>query len=67
MEKMINVPVTEQELDLLIAGLGELPAKMAFNLIGKMARIKNENAVPAPPTPPGGSPESSPGASPDRP
>jgi len=44
---MINLPVTEQELDLLIAGLGELPTKMSFNLVGKLARIKQESQAPA--------------------
>jgi hypothetical protein len=43
---MINLPVTEQELDLLIAGLGELPTKMSFNMVGKLARIKQESQVP---------------------
>jgi hypothetical protein len=46
-ERTINLPVTDAELDLLIAGLGELPTKLSFNMVNKLARIKQETQVPA--------------------
>lgn len=38
----MNIELTEQEVDIVIAGLGELPAKMTFNLLAKIVRIKAE-------------------------
>jgi hypothetical protein len=39
--------VTDAELDLLIAGLGELPTKLSFNMVNKLARIKTESQTPS--------------------
>jgi hypothetical protein len=46
-EKTANIPVNEQELDILIAGLGELPTKLSYQLVTKLANIKQTmNAGP---------------------
>jgi hypothetical protein len=39
---MINLSVTEQELDLIIAGIGELPTKIGYNIVAKLANIKQQ-------------------------
>lgn len=41
----MNIEVTEQELDLLLAGLGELPTKVGYNLVTKLAQIKQKHAA----------------------
>ena len=45
---MFNLELTEQEVNIILAGLGELPAKHSIELIGKIkseceAQIKKEN------------------------
>lgn len=34
--------VKPEELDILIAGLGELPSKISFNLINRLGRIRQQ-------------------------
>lgn len=36
---MFNLELTEQEVNTVLAGLGELPAKHSFELIGKIKEI----------------------------
>ena len=36
---MFNIELTEQEVNTILAGLGELPAKHSFELIGKIKDI----------------------------
>lgn len=43
----MNIEVNEQELDLLIAGLGELPTKMGYQLVTKLAQYKQQANAPA--------------------
>lgn len=63
---MITLNVNDQELELLIAGMGELPAKMGFNLIGKLVRIRAESAAQNPASAPAVPLDSSPETSSDR-
>lgn len=39
--KEINLKLTEQEVNLIISGLGKLPAEISFNLIIKVTELIN--------------------------
>ena len=43
MDKIYNLPVTEAELNILLKGLGEIPAKFSVNLITKIQTIYRES------------------------
>jgi hypothetical protein len=39
--------LTEQEVQLVVSGLGELPAKASFDLLNKIIKLTNEQAKPS--------------------
>lgn len=48
-EKVLNVALTVEELNLVLSALAELPAKVSMNLIGKVtAQAQQQLQVQAP-------------------
>jgi hypothetical protein len=39
--------LTEQEVQLIVTGLGELPAKASFDLLNKIIKLTNEQSKPS--------------------
>ena len=39
--------LTEQEVQLVVSGLGELPAKASFDLLNKIIKLTNEQSKPS--------------------
>jgi hypothetical protein len=39
--------LTEQEVQLVVSGLGELPAKASFDLLNKIIKLTNEQTKPS--------------------